>query len=161
MKQATAAQPTLPTPGQVAAQAYFDSRNPSPIARDEIPLLAGVIDRAIGSSELLDALKDVAHGYFGAKVKARAARAAGKAQGISHPAPEVLRRTFEANKFPVGSLERDGLNLCPVTSAYLPGERYVLKAPFNMSDGSTHPTQPFTYRGFRTKAAALAALACS
>lgn len=69
----------------------------------------------------------------------------------------VLRRTFEARQYPKDSPERARLNLEALTSEYMPSYRYLVRRPFLMSDGSTHPTQPFIENAFRTKAEAEAA----
>lgn len=52
---------------------------------------------------------------------------------------KVVRRTFEALKFPKGSTERDRLNLDWLTSEYMTSHRYGVRA----SDGGH---TPFTYR---------------
>jgi len=67
---------------------------------------------------------------------------------------EVLRRTFFANQHPKGSPQRARLNLDTLTSEYMPSYRYIARQPFILSDGSTHPRQPFIDRAFRTKAQA-------
>lgn len=40
---------------------------------------------------------------------------------------KVVRRTFDAKRFPKGSPERDRLNNDNLTSEYLPSYRYVLR----------------------------------
>jgi hypothetical protein len=57
----------------------------------------------------------------------------------------VIRRTFDALKFPKGSAERDRLNLDWRTSEYMPSHRYGIVE----NDGAK---TPFT---FRKKAEAL------
>jgi hypothetical protein len=59
---------------------------------------------------------------------------------------KVVRRTFEAAKFPKGSPERDALNGDWLTSEYMPSHKYGL-----LEDDGTKT--PFTYR---TKAEAIA-----
>jgi len=39
---------------------------------------------------------------------------------------EIKRRTFEAKKFPKGSPMRMMLNRDPITSEYLPSQRYIV-----------------------------------
>jgi hypothetical protein len=56
---------------------------------------------------------------------------------------KVVRRTFEALKYPKGSPERARLNLDGLTSEYMPSYRYVLR----LDDGS----RPFAPLTFRTK----------
>jgi hypothetical protein len=69
---------------------------------------------------------------------------------------EILTRTFEAAKQTAGSPERAALNCDPLTSEWMPSYRFLIREPFLMSNGSTHPTQPFTSRCFRTKSDAAA-----
>ncbi len=38
---------------------------------------------------------------------------------------EIIKRTFEAAKHPVGSEERARLNCSPVTSEYMPSYKYL------------------------------------
>jgi hypothetical protein len=38
---------------------------------------------------------------------------------------KIQRRTFEANKYPKGSPERNRLNEDPLTSEYMPSYRYI------------------------------------
>ncbi len=40
--------------------------------------------------------------------------------------PEIVRRTFEAEKYPKGSLDRERLNLNAATSEYMPSHRYAV-----------------------------------
>lgn len=64
---------------------------------------------------------------------------------------KVIRRTFEAEKHPKGSEERNRLNCNPITSEYLHGERYLVIWDAIMDDGTPNPSQEFHNRGFRTK----------
>lgn len=70
---------------------------------------------------------------------------------------EILRRTFEAAKYPKGSQEREKLNEDSVTGEYMTSYKYILRKPFLMSDGTLHPNQKFISRSFRTKAEAVVA----
>jgi hypothetical protein len=70
---------------------------------------------------------------------------------------EILRRTFEAAKYPKGSEERARLNCDAVTSEYMTSYRYAVRRPFTMSDGTPHPTQPYLIDTYRTKAEAVRA----
>lgn len=67
--------------------------------------------------------------------------------------PRVIRRTFEAARYPKGSPARDRLNASPVTSEYLRGSAYVLRRPALSSDGLFLP-QRFHFNTYRTKAEA-------
>jgi len=58
----------------------------------------------------------------------------------------VMRRTFAAKYYPLGSETRKELNLSPLTSEYMPSYKYVV-----CEDDRT--TTPFTYQ---TKAEAQA-----
>ena len=66
----------------------------------------------------------------------------------------VLRRTFEAKKFPEGSAERAKFNEDALTSEYMPSYKYLLRKPALMSDGTPHPNQKWNTRQFKTKAEA-------
>lgn len=68
------------------------------------------------------------------------------------------RRTFEARKYPKESPERAALNLDVVTSEYLSSQKYVIRTPALMSDGTPNPAQQFHYTPFATKTEAEAAL---
>jgi hypothetical protein len=70
----------------------------------------------------------------------------------------VIRRTFAASKHPKGSKEREELNCNVETSEFYPSHKYAVRRPFTMGDGSPHPTQPFTYKTYRTKEEAEGAL---
>ena len=72
---------------------------------------------------------------------------------IAYPI-EILRRTFDAAKFPKGSPERAKLNGDVLTSEYMTSYRYMARWPFYMSNGTRNPVQPFGDRAFRTKAEA-------
>ena len=63
---------------------------------------------------------------------------------------ELLRRTFAAKQHPIGSAERAAMNSDVLTSEYYPSQRYLLRRPFIMTDGTPHPTQPFIDRTFRS-----------
>jgi hypothetical protein len=66
------------------------------------------------------------------------------------PVLELHRRTFEAERHPKGSAERERLNLHARTSEYSPSKPWLACVPFFMSDGSVHP-QRHTHHTFRTK----------
>lgn len=61
------------------------------------------------------------------------------------------RRTFEANKFPKGSPERERLNLDALTSEFNPSYRYLVREVALMSDGSPNTAQGHHDHSFRTK----------
>ena len=39
---------------------------------------------------------------------------------------EIVKRTFEANKFPKGSTARKKLNKNPITSQYSPSDKFIV-----------------------------------
>lgn len=66
---------------------------------------------------------------------------------------EILKRTFEAAKYPKGSAERRELNRAALTSEYMTSYKYVVRWPAVMSDGT--PTGwPFDCHTTRTRAEA-------
>lgn len=70
----------------------------------------------------------------------------------------LVKRTFEAEKYPKDSEERARLNLDGATSEYMHSHRYMVHKPFLMSDGTPHPRQKYIDYHFRTKTEAQAKL---
>lgn len=71
--------------------------------------------------------------------------------------PTLIKRTFEARDYPDGTYERAKFNESPVTSEYMPSQKWLIREAFLMSDGTPHP-QKYTYRAFSTKRSAEAYL---
>jgi hypothetical protein len=65
--------------------------------------------------------------------------------------PTVLRRTFEAAKFPKGSTERARLNRDTLTSEYMTSYRYDCQELALMNDGTPNPVQTYHHWTTRTK----------
>lgn len=65
---------------------------------------------------------------------------------------ELIKRTFEAGKYPRGSQQRADLNLKAETSEYMPSYKYILRTFHPETD--TH-TAYVSDRNFRTKTEAL------
>lgn len=42
------------------------------------------------------------------------------------PKYKIYKRTFEANKYPVGSIGRSTMELSPITSSYMPSYKYAI-----------------------------------
>lgn len=64
---------------------------------------------------------------------------------------QVIRRTFEAKNHLPGSPEREALNKDPATSEYLPGQKYLVRRPYFMSNGEPNPSQKFHDETYSTK----------
>lgn len=75
------------------------------------------------------------------------------------PEVQILRRTFEANRYPKGSQERARLNEDALTSEYYPSHKYLLRVQALMSDGTPDLAQKWQDYTYRTKREAEAALA--
>ena len=63
----------------------------------------------------------------------------------------VVRRLFSAANHPPESPARAQLNRDVFTSEYMPSYRYMIRAPFLMSDGSVNPVQPTIDHTFRSR----------
>lgn len=67
---------------------------------------------------------------------------------------EIFPRTFDAAGEAMGSVERAAFNSNPITSEYYTSQKWVVRVPCVMSDGSKNPAQPFHYHTFKTRAQA-------
>lgn len=64
--------------------------------------------------------------------------------------PYIGKRTFSANKYPKGHVNRRLLNETPEHSEYYTSEKWYVRSLFLMSDGTPHP-QVYIYSTFRTR----------
>lgn len=65
---------------------------------------------------------------------------AGKSQFV-----RIVRRTFEATKYPIGSLQRKELNGNALTSEYYPSKKYLVLSTDNQSIGDFRTKQEAEY----------------
>lgn len=59
---------------------------------------------------------------------------------------EIIKRTFEAKKYPKGSEERKSLNLKAETSEYMTSQKYLLRQYYEETYSHTAYTSDMSFR---------------